>query len=129
MLNVKRLNELADLIENLPHVDYDNEECYMTDSGKTYGFNMDLYTHACGSPACIAGWAEHLYKEEAGMALGLYDPERRRYVVREPCRRLFYPKLENYEKITPEHAAFTLRHLAKTGEIDWQAYYRSMERE
>ena len=115
-MNKERILELADLIEKQPHTEIDADS----------GFNMLDFNHLCGTPSCIAGWAvfqsngnlEYVNSEEARIALGLN---------RLQCEDLFFAWSSNLslEDITPAHAAFTLRHLAETGVVDWSAYTSS----
>lgn len=109
----ERLLRLADAVE---------------DSGS---FDMTMYRHECGTPACIAGHAAALAgidrTEGPAIAraardwLGL-DEER--------GSELFWPENEHanwwgltrrFQKVTRAHAGAVLRHLAETGRIDWSA--------
>lgn len=112
------------------------------------GFNMNVvaahdghgdHVDTCGTVACIAGWAyairypsvtaarlvkvadgaaflglhmEHRVPSIAARFLGLSDDE---------ALALFAPDslLISYRDITPAHAVAVLRHLAKTGKVDW----------
>lgn len=49
-LSPERVEMLASLIESLPHTSFEASD----------GFNMNHFSHACGSPSCIAGWAASL---------------------------------------------------------------------
>lgn len=116
-MNVERINALADLIEAQPH----SEE---------KGFHMNHVVHGCGTPSCIAGWAEwenegrpasltfsgEGFLENAAKYLGIgeYDYDNKKL----KATKLFYPG-KTYYYSTPAHAAKVLRHLAATGEVDW----------
>jgi hypothetical protein len=50
----ERCKMLADFIRALPHVSVDPK-----------GFDMNYAVHNCGSPSCIAGWANSMLTEEA----------------------------------------------------------------
>jgi hypothetical protein len=50
----ERCKMLADFIRTLPHVSVDSK-----------GFDMNYALHSCGSPSCIAGWANSMLTEEA----------------------------------------------------------------
>jgi hypothetical protein len=50
----ERCKMLADFIRALPHVSEDPK-----------GFDMNHAVHNCGSPSCIAGWANSMLTEEA----------------------------------------------------------------
>lgn len=107
-MNVERILHLADIIETQPHTSAEAES----------GFSMQDYTHRCGTPSCIAGWANSVFEavdlnsgEVAAVILGLdFEQE----------SSLFYPSgYSEASKHTPAQAARTLRHLAATGEVDW----------
>ena len=49
-LSPERVEMLASLIESLPHTGFEASD----------GFNMNHFSHVCGSPSCIAGWAASL---------------------------------------------------------------------
>ncbi len=122
-MNKERILALADLIEKLP-----KGSVY----GEKSGFDMTDFSHHCGTPACIGGWArwEHFgrpddiaseivasqlsYSEVAAGYLGI-DLEA-------TAEELFYPPtIDNWQGITPQHAAAVLRNLVETGEVDWNA--------
>lgn len=120
-MNIPRLLELADAIE------------HATLAAQGIGFNMsdwvstcddDMSGHSCKTTACIAGWAVELFtmkrilpetcEDIAAEVLGLDDYETQ--------EALFYAgniKASEMDDITNTHAATVLRHLAKTGEVDW----------
>lgn len=119
-MSEQRIRELADVVEGL-------------EAGCAAGqFSMAEVAHPCGSPACIAGWTVHLYgnrdeshrKDDLAYAaelLGLEGDSR--------ADDLFLgdddagasiealPDQDNF--ISPERAAVVLRHLARTGKVDW----------
>jgi hypothetical protein len=109
-MNVERILALADIIEAQPH----------TSSSDESGFNMNAYSHHCGTPCCIAGWA-------AGNVAGL-DEEDVFHVAAALLDlsstlavQLFIPPFDGarWGMITPAQAAITLRNLAATGIVDW----------
>ncbi len=105
--------------------------------------------HHCGTTACIAGWASSFLQRDgtllnearthaqmalmhsdgighpswnthAGLAAGLLGLDS------EEAERLFEPMNTDFERddiewseVSPRQAAKVLRHLAKTGEVDW----------
>lgn len=113
------------------------------------GFNMENFVlrayrgvddktgHACGTVACIAGWAVALFDEngeprekplspkdlkglaaqditeQAGKTLGL------KFKVSEDLFMAWSSPLDLGD-ITAEHAVKTLRHLARTGKVNWE---------
>lgn len=129
-MNVEHINQVADAIEQhtIPWL----------------GFNMSSYkankyadrsNHDCGTTACIAGWAnairlgltentpdEYGWCRHTGAALWLGLSENQ-------ADDLFYARnhpdyWENgyaaWDTISADQAVRTLRHLAKTGEVDWE---------
>lgn len=115
-MNNERILALADLIEQQPH----------TTPGAPSGFSMASYQHHCGTPACLAGWTVHTFcdgldgldngliralaRDRLGLSDGVADD------------LFIYTDGLPLDAITPPHAAFTLRHLADSGEVDWLAY-------
>jgi hypothetical protein len=119
-MNKARILALAEVIEKQPHVHPDDAE----------GFSMSDWFHPCGTPSCLGGWTIHLFVKKGHTTA---DPTQFRArgllgLSQTEALDLFLPRLEqireSYDKITPAHAAFTLRHLAATGEVDWGAYER-----
>lgn len=148
-MNAKRLRELADRIDGLGPREPaarpgDGAGTRQPEAGdEAQNFDMRYWEFNCGAPACIAGWARHLWGEEVGIyerfrarrprrhynapapraaaaALGIRDVE--------TAMRLFEPQgypasfhaepgMANY--VSSGHAAAVLRHLADTGEVDW----------
>jgi hypothetical protein len=114
-MNKERILELADIIEAQPH-------CFQM--GASQGFGMNHFTHQCGSPSCLGGWASatfdpdypsfetnHQIAESAENVLDLFEKQ---------ARNLFFPEVyEKYGHITPAEAAGVLRNLAETGEVVW----------
>ena len=121
-MNKERILEIADLIET---------------GHERMVFDMGVFgdEHPCGTAACIAGWTvarfgesgrakkiDHrrplnaLFFDGALSVLGLSFPE---------AQRLFAPNEErdgvSMAEVTAPHAVRTLRHLAKTGKVDWLA--------
>jgi hypothetical protein len=120
-MNKERILALADLIEKQEHTGLDSKS----------GFNMGDFTHYCGTPACIAGWAIAMklgdlscdvdkeifisgksYSSLAGEFLGIGE---------ELHVELFFssPGEIPLDEVSPQIAASVLRHLAETGEVDW----------
>lgn len=113
-MNAERILALADLIESQPHTDLNDPK----------GFNMTNWHHKCGTPSCIAGWAFAMMNgDNSGsekIPLGASD-DAAKYLGLTPNQSadLFFPRLEDWDSITPEDAAGTLRKLAYTGEVEW----------
>lgn len=108
-MNIDRINALADLIEQQPH----------TSIHAMDGFNMSGWTHTCGTPSCIAGWARHMSGQTEPSAwtigeewLGLTETQSDELF-------LMTDSDISFEDVTPAHAAAVLRHLAATGTVDW----------
>lgn len=102
---------LANLIEKLPFTDEDAKD----------GFSMTNYNHSCGTPSCIAGWAaweannRHSVRNGEVSSLALEHLE----ISQDIGEELFYPHGYSYNRQSPQKAAAVLRHLAATGEVDW----------
>ena len=97
--------ELADFIERQP------EEMFtMADFGDP----------ACGTPGCIAGWAECLWPDEViDWKLGLDEAV---------GGNLFTPHLwYQPRRYSRSQALATLRHYAMTGEVVWQQLAKGEE--
>jgi hypothetical protein len=117
-MNTDHIRHLADVIERQPH----------TDLNAPTGFCMTNWTHNCGTPACIAGWANFV-QDDGDLYLGDISAAARWLgITRSQAGELFAPD-ENlceedgplflWSDITPTHAAAVLRHLADTGCVDW----------
>ncbi|RWP44341.1 MAG: hypothetical protein EOR04_05310 [Mesorhizobium sp.] len=135
-MKVTAINNLAAFLENIP-------------SKHDRGFNMTTYMGVgvpveqtnvgfqCNSTACIAGWAslvlgkngeirktarttsevDDFYEDFATELLGLdYHTGMRLF---EPMNVLIEHGVADWDKVTPRQAAKVLRHLARTGEVDW----------
>lgn len=131
-MNTERILELADLIEAGQPDLYFNMATWGEQAR-----NFVATEHACGTAACIAGWTlarfgksgratkvdhrrprdfDDSVSKAAAAVLGLNRSE---------AYDLFVPNsglngVDVYE-VTADHAVRTLRHLAKTGEVDWRA--------
>lgn len=111
-MNTEYILNLADRIEKMPHTD-------VTDPS---GFTMVDYRHHCGTPACIAG---HVIDDEridpnlvlcdehevVAEVFGISEAKADSLCLASGVMRL--------NLITPQWAAACLRHLARTGEVDW----------
>lgn len=97
----------------------------------------------CTSAGCIAGHVSALHvPHPRGMTLGefwLLDHDDRAQarmgLSDRQSRALFTPDTNDglpdisYERITRQHAAAVLRHLAMTGEVDWSVGYQGEKSE
>ena len=143
-MNTTAINNLASFLNNIPSrynrgfnmesYDQSNDEC---------SFNGgEVETHVgfqCNTTACIAGWACLVLRDD-GMIRAKNDvlsPDQidsfpgtaRRLlgITVDQANELFepmnYTDLDRFKvdwnTITPRQAAKVLRHLAKTGEVDW----------
>ena len=123
-MNKERILEIADLIET----GHERMVFDMTEWGEE---------HPCGTAACIAGWTvarfgwngramkiDHRRPLGGGRdvfdgalsVLGLSFPEAPRLLAPNEGRDGV-----SMTEVTAPHAVRTLRHLAKTGEVDWRA--------
>lgn len=123
----ERILALADLIERQPH----------TTLEENHGFYMGNWTHNCGTPSCIAGWAAYASVDgilENMPGYGGYHEVGMDFlgICRKQADALFEPDLLSEEEkeeevdpteiwgfITPAQAAATLRRLAETGNVKW----------
>jgi hypothetical protein len=118
-MNIERIRQLADVIAAQPHTPLAAES----------GFNMNNWTHTCGSPACIAGWANFIRTDDDGTFLGdMVAAAAWLGINIRQAAELFQPDepdkdepddILSWSDITPAHAAAVLRHLAVTGQVDW----------
>jgi hypothetical protein len=116
-MNKERILALADLVERQPHAIEDQPES---------GFAMCSLIHECGTPSCIAGWAAWESLGRPGIIEDIEDvidlASQYLDLGFDKYRHLFYPSNYSGNKYTPAHAAFTLRLLAETGEVDWSTF-------
>lgn len=118
MVNVTNVKTLADIIRQQPHVSAEHET----------GFDMSVWEHDCGTPACIAGWASSLACPE-GRPKTSYGRTMDAEEVANIWLDLTYQEGSDLyiasglnvelSRITPEQAATVLDHLAETGKVDW----------
>jgi len=119
-INKERIFAVAAKIEGLPFVSGFSHEAEADD---VVGFCMADYNYDCGTPQCIAGWADYLYPncsghesvhDRATEVLGLNAVQALNLFV------VFNaPGLRRLEDLSPTQAAATLRRLAETGEVKW----------
>lgn len=103
-MNKKRILALADLIEA-------NEG----------DFDMSNWTHSCGTPACIGGWAAWEALDRPSVLPSIFPHGRASSwldISDEQGDALFIPDIW-LSAVTASQAATVLRHLAETGEVDW----------
>ncbi len=135
-LNVKRINQLADYLE--AETEFQDLEAGPRNARTMTQFNMSRFEFNCGAPACIAGHACTLFRNPIRRALDLTHRNGPLYLTLDTpgmatkllglshsqAGTLFTPSrlpdnFNGYNSITPKVAAAVLRHLAKTGEVDW----------
>lgn len=125
-MNKRNILKVADAIE--------------THSIPWLGFNMNLELarfdevaeddrtgRHCGTVGCIAGWAvamsRHMTSAPEESIYFRYDePTKWLGLSDDTADALFYPRQlppGSWDDITPAHAVAVLRHLAKTGKVDW----------
>ena len=134
-LNVERLHKLADVIE----VQKDNSKLSQQQTWKAdEGFDMRHVTHECGTPSCIAGFVFNLFgggqmlmsgglSTAAELLGGEYYVKTKDAVELHP---LFMPAPRSPAwHATPAQAAQVIRHLAATGEINWDKFVPAKEEE
>jgi hypothetical protein len=132
-LNKKRLLQLADVLEahSIPDVGFNMWTFYIELDKAERGLR-DYSNHKCGTVACIAGHTLLLFEEngrrileersfvddisqKAAEILGL-----RPWQTSELFYQTSIPTRGGRQPITPQHAARVIRHLAATGEVDWE---------
>lgn len=121
-MNVENILKVADAIEqhSIPDLGF-NMRALLNDADEEVPTH---FSEPCQTVACIAGWAH--------VASGGSESERSHEVIWDTAmgwlgisapdaRKLFVPTelLGSFTKIKPDEAVAVLRHLAKTGEVDW----------
>jgi hypothetical protein len=123
-MNTDRIRHLADVIEAQPHTTLAAES----------GFNMNNWTHTCGTPACICGWTNYVRTgDDEGFLGDVSAAAHYLGISGRQAEELFSPEetgedgdnFLSWSDITPAHAAAVLRHLAETGRVDWSVVPRS----
>ena len=134
-MNKERILELADHIETLEQIDnYVGWHPLYGKCDARHGFDMGVYKYGCGAPACVAGWAVHLFKPEV-IETSVGDPDTYRMAQEalglDPwnASALFLDRPHDEDEgdampsaydITPEMAVRTLRNLAEWGFVEWK---------
>lgn len=129
-MNVENINLVADTIE---------DHAKRGEGLRGVGFNMSVYGFTvadcrpdhiddCGTVACIAGWACLIalpgianleqFEEDTGEILEDFAADFLG-LDWDKSGALFLPDEPAWPDITPMQAVRVLRHLAKTGEVDW----------
>jgi hypothetical protein len=129
-MNRENILAVADAIEkhSIPDLGF-NMAALIDQTSENY---PDVSGHNCGTVACIAGWATFIAKgmipgEQQWSASVLAPGRLFLDITQEQASRLFSPageyddeaKYAIYAGITPSQAVSVLRHLAETGEVDW----------
>ena len=118
-MDVERIEGLARHIERLRTVGPGHQ------AKEEPGYFQGRWKHRCDTPACIAGWAIHLFGEDQvpfgmapmGWAATLLGLTHRQQDALFQCRPALYP---GGGSPSARDAAATLRHLARTGEVEWR---------
>lgn len=123
-MNIENILKLADFLETLPHHNAcAHDEDWEAGAAPGLSFNMSAWQqdHDCGTIACIAGSAWHLFpphnhnvgiQSHAEKMLGI-DEELGSDLFTPSC----FPEGVHYENVTPKMAANQLRYVARTGEV------------
>lgn len=116
-MNVENILKVADAIEqhSIPGLGFN-----MLDwRGPADRVVCDKSGHNCGTVACIGGWTEAIFPKDehgravpAGETLDLDEDQRGRLFFMYGTRR-------SLGSVKSDHAVRTLRHLAATGEVNW----------
>lgn len=138
----ERMHRLADTLETLEDVTIEDSS---SEKLIENGFLMKSFTHECGTPACICGWANRQRLMDEGRSelqahsYGIDSEETAIYLIGQDAieagfeGELFEPSglgvAHDYHHmrdvgepghITAEHAARCLRTLADEGIVDWK---------
>lgn len=136
-MNTEHLLAVADAIEHASIPDLGFNMCDFLAAADQQ--HPDHSGRACGTVACIGGWAYSLAKHATPPAyVERYSPAAQDVfdtardflaLTEESAERLFFVEGlksdgygaddEDLERITPAQAVAVLRHAAATGEIDW----------
>lgn len=142
-LNTANILALADTIEEA------GDTHFIMDTycnGPAIGLSAQEIKHTCGAAACIAGWADAAEMKGNSTQYGTeeialkhilkdYEPTGgypwREKETNELARALFMPRGfdDIPEQFTAKRAAAVLRHLAETGEVAWDEFNLSGERQ
>lgn len=126
-MNKEKLLELATIVENTKHIDLSEN----VPAGERQ-FNMAIWLYGpttgnngCGTVACIGGTAQVCFLKDQKDVTS-HDVREVLGLDEYTADDLFYPNSLNvyYEKITPAQAAWCIRNLVETGEVDWDAATR-----
>lgn len=126
-MNIERLETIAEWLEvDAPHTD------------GSHGFNMDGFLvdnsvdyagRDCGTVMCIGGAAVQFFgntshysvEHEAAFLLDLDKEQSSQLFYPEGLRQHFEDDLGwDWNEIKPQDAAKVIRHLIKTGEVNWE---------
>ena len=125
-INVKNILRVADAIEKAarpeakPKVGYYQPVFICVGEGE----DIDATGHRCTTTACIAGWAVLVFDRTRPRTLekreqeGDYVSDRATKLLGLGSNQADDLFLHVYSE-TPDQAVRTLRHLAKTGEVNW----------
>ena len=139
MLNPQRINLLADTIEDAGH-GFDMRE-WLSLERPNHWDHLDPVGSAqnCGAVACAAGWAVMLFdpgfiytmrpinqaspniQERAAELLGLNPDQAQALFLPAHGSTMQDELMCEYEDVTPQDVAETLRLLDDTGRVDWRA--------
>lgn len=120
-MNKEYILELADFLETIQ-------------PGAESGFNMNWYMnkncndysgHKCGTVACIAGWIALRDGQEEPAEWYTKYGAKKLGIDLDLAFKLFSPRRIWAYDATPQQAAIVLRHLANTGEVDWNVAFPS----
>ena len=133
MLKTKKLLELADHLEACQDLMTMRGTDYLTYSSNKFGM-YHVFLPGCGSPACVTGhglalhgytWSDcnsiHSFPlNDFAILYGLEDGQKNALCTPSLPNALWFemnPARPGY--ISARHAAFTIRHLAKAGVVDY----------
>lgn len=118
-MHEERILALAEIIERLP---LGADPWHNAD--KQPAFGMGQFQYHCGSPSCIAGWADHLaYKERIVLKECGVTGRAKEYlgIGAGTAEELFLASRTRFpiSTLSPKAAAWCLRNLVETGRVAW----------
>jgi len=117
-MNIEHIKILTETIKQA-----EESESFFDDNG----FNIESFTHSCGTASCIGGYAVALAKDmdvRSGNLTGIaedFEAVARDYLGLSYSEGvdLFYPEHDNWAEIDKNAAIKVLENLIETGVVDW----------
>jgi hypothetical protein len=125
---IANIDRVADVIEALDPARFNMRFWWQGTDGDATSSPQDIL-HACGTAACIGGWAGAIfYPDDTESASDMWAIGEELFGLDyDDTNNLFMPLGFTHEPFTQAHAVQTLRHLARTGEVNWDHAYADFE--